>query len=103
MKRPGLWLLAALCVSALTACWAAVSDDVVVDGYPPDGFIATATPVYYEGHAAYWYGGRWFYREGGGWRGYRSEPPGLQQVRVRAEPQRAYYGRAHGGGYRPHR
>jgi hypothetical protein len=37
------------------------------DDYPPDAYIATTEPVYFEGHAAYWYGGRWFYRDGARW------------------------------------
>ena len=75
-------------------------DDVVVVGYPPDGYVATATPIYFEGHAAYWYGDRWYWRDGGRWHGYREEPTYLRDARVRSPPVRQYYGRAHGGGYR---
>jgi hypothetical protein len=71
--------------------------------YPPDTFIATTDPVYFEGHAAYWYGGRWVYRDGGGWRHYDREPAGLAQRRMQASPARYSYqgaGRAtvHAGG-----
>jgi hypothetical protein len=102
MRRSLRMALGFGCVAALTSCFGTVgvSDDMVVDGYPPDGYLATTTPVYFEGHASYWYGNRWFYRDGGGWRGYRSEPAGLRESRVRAAPSRQYYGRAHAGGYR---
>ena len=47
--------------------------------YPPDAYIATTDPVYFEGHASYWYGGRWYYRE------WRSLEP-LRQGARRALP-----------------
>jgi len=72
--------------------------EVVVS--PPAWFLATAWPVYFEGHAAYWYGDRWYYRDGGAWRYYHEEPGHLRDYRGRHEPQRQFYGRAHGGGYR---
>jgi len=59
--------------------------------YPPDAFVATAEPVYYEGHATYWYGGRWYYRDGRGWNHYESEPPALYQRRAQAAPARRNY------------
>jgi hypothetical protein len=52
--------------------------------YPPAAYVATASPVYYEGHPAYWYGNRWYYRNGGGWGYYRSEPRYLNEYRGRA-------------------
>jgi hypothetical protein len=89
-----------LSVGAMSACYAGVDVDDAPDGYPPDAYIATATPTYYDGHAAYWYNGGWFYRDGGAWRHYRAEPGRLHDARIRVAPSRAYYGRAHGGGYR---
>src|SRR5208282_3471933 len=76
--------------------------------YPPDAYIATTEPVYYEGNAAYWYGGFWYYRgPGGRWNHYGSEPAGLHARRIQAAPGRRAYesrgrGRAvfHGGGGR---
>ena len=47
------------------------------DDYPPADFLATTEPVYFEGHAAYWYHNRWFYRNGGHWGHYDHEPAGL--------------------------
>jgi hypothetical protein len=62
------------------------------DDYPPDTFIATTDPVYFEGHAAYWYGNRWFYRDGGRWNHYDREPAGLAQRRGQGSPARYSYG-----------
>jgi hypothetical protein len=57
----------------LPGCYAGVDDDVAY--YPSAGFIATAQPVFYDGHASYWYNGHWVYRDGGGrWGYYQSEP-----------------------------
>jgi hypothetical protein len=61
--------------------------------YPPPSFIATAQPVYYEGHASYWYGGPWVYRDGGRWSSYRSEPAYLAQRRGQVGPARRTYER----------
>jgi hypothetical protein len=74
--------------------------------YPSDAFIATTEPFYYEGRATYWYGGRWYYRNGAGWGHYGREPNALYQRRAQGAPrQRAYEsgGRSgvrsgHGGG-----
>jgi hypothetical protein len=79
------------------------------DDYPPDAYIATATPFYFDGHAAYWYRDRWYYRDGGRWGHYDHEPPALYQRRIQAAPARrsyeSYRGHAaahssfHGGGH----
>jgi hypothetical protein len=78
------------------------------DNYPPDAFIATAEPVYFDGHASYWYGNRWYYRDGGRWTHYDREPAGLNQRRTAApivrrsyEPYRGHavaHPSVHGGG-----
>jgi hypothetical protein len=95
-------MLGVLCVAVFSACMATVGvdDEAVADGYPPDAYIATTAPVYYNGVAAYWWGNQWYYRGGGGWRTWRSEPAALHASRYRGAPVRTYYGRAHGGGYR---
>ena len=60
--------------------------------YPPDEYIATTEPVYFEGHASYWYGGQWYYRDGGGrWGHYDREPGYLYQRRMAAPPARRGY------------
>jgi hypothetical protein len=65
--------------------------------FPPSWFIATSRPVYYEGHAAYWYGNRWHYRDrdrdGWRWRTYDEEPRYLREYRAHREPDRHYYER----------
>jgi hypothetical protein len=87
MKRALAFLLFASCVPAV-----GVYEE---DGYPPAEFIATATPVYYEGYPSYYYGGRWYRREGVGWHLYREEPAYLRDYRAvhAAAPIRTYYGR----------
>ena len=59
--------------------------------YPSDAYIATTEPFYYEGHASYWYGGRWYYRDGNHWGHYDREPAALQQHRMQAPPARHQY------------
>lgn len=61
------------------------------DDYPPDAYIATTDPYYFDGHATYWYGGRWYYRDGRSWRHYDHEPPALYQRRVQGPPVRRHY------------
>jgi hypothetical protein len=66
---------------------------------PPPEYIATAQPVYYEGHASYWYGGRWYYRNGGGWGHYAGEPAYLRGWRGRPGwGARYHYGNGYRGG-----
>ncbi len=55
--------------------------DVDVDAPPPD-VIATITPVYWGGHAAYWWNGGWHFRDAhGAWNHYRGEPSYLHTWR----------------------
>lgn len=63
---------------------------------PPAAWIATSSPVYFEGHPAYWYGNRWYYRDGRNWAYYHSEPRFLFEYRGRREPVRHFYERGHG-------
>ena len=67
----------------LSGCWGRVYTEYD-EGYPPEAYIATATPVYYEGYPSYWYNNRWYRREGAGWRSYRNEPEYLRSYRVRS-------------------
>ena len=65
---------------------------------PPSEYIATTEPVYYEGHAAYWYGGHWFWRdEHGGWNHYDREPPFLADRRTHSPPVRRSFEEHRGG------
>jgi hypothetical protein len=87
---------------ALAGCYAGVDDDVAY--YPSAGFVATAQPVFYEGHATYWYNGHWVYRDGGGrWGYYRSEPGYLSQRRAGPAYQRRTYERPAARRSEPHR
>lgn len=90
-------LCAGAMAAGLTAAWAQIE---VTFGFPAPEFIATTQPIFFEGHAAYWFGGRWYYREGNAWRYYRDEPAFLRDRRMHREPERHFYGREHGGGYR---
>ena len=56
---------------------------------PPAEYIATTEPVYYDGHAAYWYNNHWFWRDGqGAWNHYDAEPAFLADHRAHAAPVR---------------
>jgi hypothetical protein len=64
---------------------------------PPPEYIASTEPVYYEGHAAYWYGNRWVWRdEHGAWNHYDREPAFLADRRMHSPPARRSWG---GGGH----
>jgi len=87
-----------VCASLLSTPATAQIEVVIA---PPAEFLATTTPVYFEGHAAYWYGNRWVYRNGPAWGYYRNEPGFLHDYRGHhSAPARQFYGRAHEGGYR---
>jgi hypothetical protein len=58
---------------------------------PPAVFVATTAPVYYEGHASYWYRDRWVWREPHGWHAYEREPVFLHEHRMHAPPPRHYH------------
>lgn len=91
------------CGSAIACCLLSAPVVRAQDpGYPPPEFVATATPVYYEGHPAYFWNGRWFYRMDNGWGFYHEEPPTLRGWReAHPVPQRRFYeGRYEDRGYR---
>lgn len=67
------------------------------DDAPPPEVIATIAPVYFEGHAAYWWHDRWHYRDPhGAWLRYHSEPGYLHTWRG-SHPvvERHYYTTGH--------
>ena len=98
-RSPLVKTLAALTFAGALSAGVLVSRDAGAQYRPPPPeFIATAEPVYYGGHPAYWYNNHWFYREGVNWRSYEREPPELYQRRMHAVPGRVVYGRG-GGGY----
>jgi hypothetical protein len=56
---------------------------------PPDTFVASTEPVYYQGHPAYYYNNHWYYRdEQGRWNYYHDEPGELRDHRMHAPPAR---------------
>ncbi len=70
------------------------------DDAPPPEVIATLAPVYFEGHAAYWYHDRWHYRDArGAWGYYRSEPTVLHDRRFSHPAERHYYTSGHSEGH----
>jgi hypothetical protein len=61
---------------------------------PPPEYIATTEPVYYEGHAAYWYNNHWYWRDAGGnWGHYDQEPAFLADRRMHSPPDRREFER----------
>ncbi len=75
-----------------SGCYEEVDSDPAY--YPSASYVVTTDPVYYDGHAAYWYGGRWVYRDGSRWNYYRSEPHYLGTRRGYAAPPRRVYERS---------
>ncbi len=90
-------LKGALLVGAATLCLVTAPARAQIVVNLPDAFIATTPPVYYQGRASYWYGNRWYYRDGRGWGAYDREPAYLHG---RREPARQFYGHGRGGGAR---
>jgi hypothetical protein len=73
-------------VALFTSCYGTVGVEggYYDDGYPSAAYIATATPVYYQGYPSYYYGNRWYYRYNNGWRSWHDEPAYLHDYRVHA-------------------
>ncbi len=76
-------------VQARPATYAVTSAPVAIESYPSD---------YYEGRQVYYYGDHWYYRDGGAWRYYHSEPTVLYQRRARPGP--AYHAQPYNNGPR---
>jgi hypothetical protein len=89
-------LAAAFCVAGSLGLARPAEAQVVVSlpfiAPPEPAFVATTPPVYYEGHASYWYHDRWVYRDGRGWHGYDREPAYLHEHRARAVVRPRYEG-----------
>ncbi len=103
MNRTQIMLLSVgIVAAALVAIAPAASAQD--DDYPPPEVIATLSPVYFEGHAAYWYHNHWHYRDArGGWGYYHDEPGFLRDRRVARPMDRHFYTSGHsayGGGRR---
>ncbi len=73
---------AAVLAVGLTGMFSAGTASAQIVIFPPPAFVATAAPVYYEGHPAYWYNNHWYYRDArGGWGYYHDEPAFLHDHR----------------------
>ena len=93
MNRPLLFSFAILASLTLAPLASAQDAD---DDMPPPEVIATITPVYFEGHAAYWWHDRWHYRDArGGWFRYHAEPAFLRDRRFSHPADRHYYTTGH--------
>jgi uncharacterized membrane protein YgcG len=97
-KLRSLLAVSALAVVCVTGLSPQAAQAEVVVSFPSAAFLATVEPVYYEGHAAYWYMNRWRYRDGQGWHSYGAEPPYLMNRRFHSAPGRWYYGGRGGRG-----
>jgi hypothetical protein len=77
--------------------WFALAGDAAAQPLPPapppPAVIATVEPVYYEGHAAYWSGDHWYWRDPHGWHWYATEPAFLRERRGHGPPPRHHYER----------
>jgi hypothetical protein len=90
-----LTLTKLLALSATLTIMPLASAQVVIEVPTPE-VIATLTPVYYEGHAAYWWHNHWHYRDAHGrWGHYDSEPKFLHDHRFSHAADHHYYA----GGY----
>lgn len=95
-------LKGALSIGAIAGsllCVAPAQAQVTVVVGPPPDFVATTDPVYYDGHADYWYNDQWYYYDGGAWQVYATEPGYLMDWRGHNAFGHHYYGRGHAGGY----
>jgi hypothetical protein len=93
MKRTPRTLIQGLAlvpaVGALAAVVLVAAPAIAQWDPPPPEYVATSEPVYYEGHATYWYNGHWLWRdEHGNWNHYDREPPALAERRAHVPPAR---------------
>jgi hypothetical protein len=73
---PKLLLSAVLPLAAVIAHAPAAEAQAVVV-YPSAAYVASYEPIYYNGHAHYYYNNHFYYRDHGAWRGYEHEPAAL--------------------------
>jgi hypothetical protein len=91
-------LLVGTIAGAVTLCLSTRPARAQIVIIPPSGCVATMSPVYYEGNAAYWCGDSWYYRNGGGWGRYGTEPGYLRSYRGSHAAGREFYGRGRAWG-----
>jgi len=91
LTRRWTWVIGSAVLAVSSGCGIEAGATYPGDGYedyPPDWYIATTEPVYFEGRPAYWYHDHWNYRDGGRWRHFDREPPALYQRRMQGPPVR---------------
>jgi hypothetical protein len=94
MHRPLFRLLMGiLLVGAISVGLRAAPAQAQIVIEPPSTCIATISPVYYQGRAAYWCGDQWYYQNGDAWGVYGTEPAYLHTYRGSHAPARQFYGR----------
>jgi hypothetical protein len=103
-RSPATILRRLLSVAAIIGCLASTPAlaQIQIQIFPPASFVAVNTPVYYEGHATYWYGNQWYYRDGRQWRAYQHEPVYLREYRGRHVAAQYHYEPSHRGGSQQH-
>jgi hypothetical protein len=69
-----LLFAAVLPLAAVTSYVPEAHAQAIVVGYPPATYVASYSPVYYNGYAHYYYGNRWWYRDHVGWHNWATEP-----------------------------
>jgi hypothetical protein len=73
------------CALASSGCETTAREEpvtsAVVEVGPPFEHVRLAPLIVYEGRAVYWYNNHWFFREGGRWGYYRTEPFALRPHR----------------------
>jgi hypothetical protein len=96
-RSPATILRRFLSVAAIAGCLASTPAlaQIQVQIFPPASFVAVNRPVYYEGHATYWYGNQWYYRDGRKWRAYHQEPVYLREYRGRHRTAQYHYEPSH--------
>ena len=56
---------------------------------PPDTYVATVEPTYYNGQPVYWYQDHWYWRDANNnWQYYAQEPQFLHDHRMHGPPDR---------------
>jgi hypothetical protein len=100
----GPWIIAAgALIVAMTGCTVRtgppVADAYVYAGTPPGEVIYQQPRTTWNGRTVYWYEGRWYTPDRGGWVYLRQEPPELYRHRSRVHQAPPAYGpRGYGGG-----
>nr|HEX4312894.1 hypothetical protein [Kofleriaceae bacterium] len=80
--KTALFLALPLALSFATASPTVASAQVYVEVGPPDTYVATVDPEYFESRPVYFYNDHWYYRDHGRWAYYDREPDYLRGRRT---------------------